>query len=119
MIMHYALCFWYSSLKVPLGVVLKDENKKEDMIAIMKWLHKYIPTLEYQKKHTMSTNEEEVSDEFLFHQVLFGGDQLTCSRARGSQKARTSEENDRDRLMGLVPVAEDWHAKVVLLEVCI
>lgn len=113
------IVYYCFELQVPLGVLLKNENKKEDMISIMKCLHTYIPTTHHQKEyHIASTDETGVTDEFSFHHVLFGGDQLTCARARGSQKARTSEENDRDRLLGLVPVAEDWHTKVCLLEVC-
>ena len=98
-------------------MLLKNENKKEDLISIMKSLHSYVPTTQYQKEYHIATDEVDVCDEFLFHKVLFGGDQLTCACARGGQKARTSEENDRDRLLGLVPVVEDWHTKVCLLEV--
>ena len=65
-----------------------------------------------------SIDEVDVSDDYLFHKTLLGGDQLTCARVRGCHKARTSEENDLDHLQGLVPVAEDWHEKMCLLEVC-
>lgn len=65
-----------------------------------------------------SIDEVDVSDDYLFHKTLLGGDQLTCAHVCGCHKARTSEENDLDRLQGLVPVAEDWHAKMCLLEVC-
>ena len=36
---------------------------------------------------------------------------------RTSERQPNSEENDKHRLLGLVGVAEDWHAKVCLLEV--
>lgn len=81
-------------------------------------LHTYIPTTRQQKEHCiLSTGEVEVVDEYNFHQILFGGDQLTCARARGSQKAKVSEVTNRAQLLGLVPVAEDWHTKMCLLEV--
>ena len=52
-----------------------------------------------------------------FHRVLFGGDQLTAKRARGSQYVRSNSLRGKDRLEGLKPVVEDWHAKVCLLGV--
>lgn len=100
-------------------MLLKNENKTEEMISIMGSLHKYVPTTHQQKQFQLSTGKLETADEYSFHQLLIGGDQLTCARIRGSQKARISEENDKDRLLGLVAVAEDWHTKVCLLEVCV
>ena len=49
--------------------------------------------------------------------VLIGGDQLTVARARGAQKAKANATSPLGRLDGLVPMVEDWHAKVVLLGV--
>lgn len=43
---------------------------------------------------------------------------MTAARIRGSQRIRSNSENDVDRLEGLCAVIEDWHAKVVLLQVC-
>lgn len=52
------------------------------------------------------------------HPILMGGDQLTCStRARGAKKAKVNDDSPTSRLDGLVPVAEDWHTKVLLLKV--
>lgn len=51
------------------------------------------------------------------HQLLFGGDQLTVARARGAIMIRENSEHAQGRLEGFVPVVEDWHAKVCLLEV--
>ena len=50
--------------------------------------------------------------------VHTGGDQMTAARARGSQRVRSNSERGKDRLEGLQPVVEDWHAKVCLLGVC-
>lgn len=51
------------------------------------------------------------------HKVLLGGDQMTAARTRGSKIIRMNSSNDSKLLSTLVPVAEDWHTKVVLLEV--
>ena len=52
-----------------------------------------------------------------FHNILLGGDQLTCARVRGGQRIRENSCTGRARLEGLVPVIEDWHAKVCLMQV--
>ena len=51
--------------------------------------------------------------------MFVGGDQVTAARARGCQRVRSNSERGRDRLEGLQPVCEDWHAKVCLLGVCV
>lgn len=43
---------------------------------------------------------------------------MTASRTRGSQRIRLNAGRGKERLEGLSPVVEDWHAKVCLLEVC-
>ena len=53
----------------------------------------------------------------IFQPILFGGDQLTAARARGCQRHRVNSETATNRLQGLIPVSEDWHASVVLLGV--
>ena len=50
------------------------------------------------------------------HSVLFGGDQLTVARTRGTQALRDTEETPVHRLEGIVPVVEDWHARVAPTE---
>ena len=35
---------WMACLQVPLGVLIKNENKYEDMISIMEHNHQYVPT---------------------------------------------------------------------------
>ena len=46
-----------------------------------------------------------------------GGDYLSVARAHGAQLIRNTSELEMHRLNGMLPVAEDWHAKVCLLEV--
>lgn len=82
----------------------------------MNHLHQYIPSV---TKCTVPGSDEEVEIvEDTLHTVLFGGDQMTAARARGSQRIRTNSEHGKDRLEGLKPVCEDWHAKFCLLGVC-
>ena len=53
-----------------------------------------------------------------FHYILFGGDQLTVERAIGAKNSKKNENRGLEQLEGLVPVIEDWHAKVCMLKVC-
>ena len=42
---------------------------------------------------------------------------MTVARVRGSKQVRSNSERGQDRLEGLVPVVEDWHAKGCFLTV--
>ena len=46
-----------------------------------------------------------------------GGDQLTSARICGSLIVRSNAYEAQQRLEGLAAVTEDWHTKVILLEV--
>lgn len=85
---------------------------------ILDELQKYAPSTS-QTKDVPIPNSSEVRSlkEITFHRLLFGGDQLTAKRARAGIRIRNNSTNSADRLEGLLPVAEDWHAKVVFLEV--
>ena len=59
----------------------------------------------------------KVDDDQQLVTTVVGGDYLTAARMRGTQRIRGNSETSADRFDGLLPVAEDWHAKVCLLEV--
>lgn len=104
---------------MPLGVF---QRKLDQMCEIMDKLHEYVPVVDVKEFYDLFDDGciIEVEEE-MFHQILFGGDQLTVARARGSVAIRsdhvTSICSGRDRLEGLFPVAEDWHTKQCLLKV--
>lgn len=103
-------------MQVPLGVLLKNENIIEDMVSIMETLQSYVP---HVRKTTSvpvpgKDGEHEQAHHDFFHHILFGGDQLTKVRAEGAQSMRRNSPNEVDKLSGLVPVIEDWHAKQCL-----
>lgn len=54
-----------------------------------------------------------------FHHILVGGDQVTAVRALSSQKVRRNSKTPLDQLQGIAPVCEDWHARVMLLQVSV
>ena len=64
------------------------------------------------KLKTVACMEHEV-----VHPILFGGDQLTTARARGSSELRINSDTPKGRLEALTPVAEDWHTTMTFLVV--
>ena len=110
-------------LKVPLGVLAKNENKGDDMMEIMYHIHKYVPLVD-----TFEETEVETESGVTFgaeiprsriQQVIFGGNQLTAARARGAQGAKTNSFIPCLQLDRIIPCAEDWHMKLNFLEVCV
>ena len=87
------------------------------MIDIMEHLQQYAPVVsEVGKVSIPGVGEKEVHADN-FHNLIFGGDQLTAKCARGSQHVRSNSLRGKDRLEGLKLVVEDWHSKVCLLGV--
>ena len=104
--------------QVPLGIIPKSENKGDEMVEIMSNLHQYVPKVEYTEDCFISDIGETVQVPSAFlHPILIGGDQLTAARGRGAKKAKVHADSPTSRLEGLIPVAEDWHTKVTLLQV--
>ena len=103
-----------------MGVQTKNENKNDDMKYIMTHLQKYVPIQSVSDKASDPKSNEEVEVfQDCFHYILFGGDQLTVERAMGCKEHFDNEWRGLDHLEGLLPVIEDWHAKVCLLKVII
>ena len=83
----------------------------------MEELQKYVPTRTCQIKHSLPNGDLYMVEEQAIHPILSGGDQLTCCRCRGALSLRCNPESTLDRLEGLVPVTEDWHARLTLVNV--
>ena len=104
-------------MQVPLGVLLHDENKLEEMSLILTHYMKLVPALVVEGHLTLPQGGVLDFDDTRFFSILFGGDQLTAARMRGTQALRDTQEKCVDRLEGLVPVIEDWHARMALMKV--
>ena len=94
-----------------------NENKLDEMRQIMEILHKYVPTRPSVGTFNLPNGESLEYDNTKLFEILFGGDQLTVARAAGVKALRLGHETAQERLDGLLPVIEDWHARVVLLKV--
>lgn len=103
--------------KVPLGVLLKNENCNSDMVDIVSHFHQYMPLIESTEHIFVDDIGEtvEVPKESLY-KLLLGGDQLTAARARGAIKSRVNSPTPSGRLAGFIPCVEDWHTQTILLE---
>lgn len=82
------------------------------MLDIIQEIHdKYIPT---SRNTSEETGEESVE---VLEKIFFGGDQLTEERARNATDARSDGDNQYERLEGVIPKVEDWHAGRILYQV--
>ena len=108
----------YLLSQIPLGVMLKNENKNDEMVEILDALHKYVPSctsqLHFEHPDTGADHSLDVEH---FKHVLVGGDQLTIARVRSAQLIRANSNSSHSRLEGLVPSIQDWHAKLCFMQV--
>ena len=80
-------------------------------------LHKYVPTKVEFSDDPFEEFDVEDCEEYKFHCLLLGGDQLSVARSCTSIAVRADHDLKREHLEGLLPVVEDWHAKQTLLKV--
>ena len=83
------------------------------MTAILEHYQTYVPSVTCEK-HIPEMGKTE---DKRFLTTLVGGDYLSVARARGAQLIRSTSELVKHTLGGILPVAEDWHAKVCFMEV--
>ena len=88
------------------------------MVELLSHLYQYVPVKEYtHQKFIPSRNEYVDYTNAVVHGTLLGGDQLTAARASGALKAMANAATPVKQLSGLIPVIEDWHVEVIILEV--
>ena len=80
---------------------------------------KLVPTEPAEGQHMLPNGSTVPYHDTWFFKILLGGDQLTVARVRGTQTLRDSEDKVVDRLEGVIPVVEDWHARMTLMIVSV
>lgn len=101
-----------------MSIILKDENKGNEMVEIMQLIHHYVPMVETSEDVLVpSLNKQEEVKKARSFPIILHGDYLTAARARGAQRIVINSESPSSRLEGLVPAAADWHTKLKLLSV--
>ncbi len=95
-----------------------NENKGDDMIKILQHLQRYIPVKETEEDVYIPSEQKSIRRPVVLqHKILLGGDQLTVARTRGAQMAMCNAKTADKKLEGFIPTIQDWHTKVVLMEV--
>lgn len=74
------------------------------MIEILSYVHDHYLPVENV------VNEDGSESAHVVTQLFLGGDQLTEERARNAQKGRADGDSMYERLEGVIPKVEDWHA---------
>ena len=85
----------------------------EDMTEILDHYQSYVPAVDCE----VEIPEKGIVQDKQFLTTLVGGDYLSVARCRGAQLIRSTSELTKFTLSGILPVAEDWHAKVCFMEV--
>ena len=110
-------------VQVPLGVLLLNENKIDHMCKILDELQKYVPVKTVREDITLPNGDVYTSEQESFFEIFLGGDQLTTTRARSAIAIRCTHDSNKEKLRGIIPVIEDWHARMtienIILLVCI
>ncbi len=104
-------------MPVPIGVLLKNENKLAEMGKILDDYMKLVPTIAATGNYLLPNHSTVEFDATQFHGIPFGDHQLTVARMRGTQILRATEETAVKRLQGILPVVEDWHTRMTFLKV--
>ena len=94
-----------------------NENKIDQMCLILDECHKYVPTIVTQENISLPDGNEFCYDHENMFEISMGGDQLTVARARSAIAIRRTYNTRKDKLLGLVPVIEDWHSRMTLMQV--
>lgn len=119
---HYTLYSMHViTQQVPLGILMKNEICYKNMIDIVLHHQKYVPRISSTSEFSsdVSNIDPVPVDTTTFHRVVFGGDQLTTARMRGSQLDRVTSDTGVDKLKGVILAFENWLAKVLFLQVSI
>ncbi len=98
-------------------MVLKNENKLDEMVDILAHHYQYVPSIVNQEKKCCSTGEMVTKETAKFHSIIFGGDQMTAARTRTAMKIRVNSNSSSKKFTGFVPAVEDWHTKANFLGV--
>ena len=85
------------------------------MIDILEEYKNYIPSKVIMLNETIPDCDN--TEDRVYVTTLVGGDCLSVTRAHGARYIKRTSELAVHRLDGFLPVAEDWHAKLCLLEV--
>ena len=88
--------------QVTIGVTEENTSTVAGVSNIMRYLHQYVPCL---------------GDDL--YTIPCHGDGMSVERMRGSLRHNSGGITARDRLEGIIPVPQEFHKRMLLLEVII
>jgi len=100
-----------------VGVLLHNENINHEMCKILDHLHKYVPSTSVSREVKLDDGTTINHEDYMLTPILLGGDQLTVARAQSAKRMRVNHENSVNCLKGIIPVIEDWHTRLTLMQV--
>ena len=89
------------------------------MSHVLEHYMQFVPKVEANGFILLPSGEKVEYDDTKFNAKLLGGDQLTAVRVHSAQALRDTLDSATQRFEGLIPVIEDWHARTILLQVCL
>ena len=99
-------------------MLLYNENIVDQMAKALDELNKYIPSTAVDCEITLPDGNTINHTDFKLQHIPITGDQVTVARIRSAKAARSTSENSLDRLEGVLPIVEDWHARQTFMTVC-
>lgn len=87
------------------------------MCKILDALHEYVPSVPVKTELTMDDGECIDHLDYSLIRQLLGGDYLTVARVYGAIGIRSNHEDAISALKGLIPVIEDWHTRMTIMQV--
>ena len=90
---------------------LHNENKLDEMSIILQNIMKLVPSLPSESEVELPDGGKVKYDSTKFFKILLGG------RVRGTQCLFRGIDKAMERLQGVIPVQEDWHARMNFMKV--
>ena len=91
----------YTYFQINLGVFQEDPSTVAGTINILSGLHAYVP----------------ITPDHNVLKIVCYGDGLSCERHNDAHKARANGATPADRLEGLEPAAQEFHKRMLLMQV--
>ena len=96
---------------------LQNENKLDERSIILQNIMTLVPSLPSESEVELPDGGKVKYDSTKFFKILLGGDQLTIARVHGTQCLFHGSDKAMKCLQGIIPVQEDWHARMNFMKV--
>lgn len=91
------MLYQYCLFLVPLGILLLNENKIDEMCQILDSLHQYVPMTSKEVIYELPDGSNITTSDFDMWELLMAGDQLTAARIRAAVSNRANHPDSASR----------------------